>query len=527
MKAYDYAVLGVGEEEIAFKPKTDRAKQKTPQTIVFEDRASALEYMKAAEAEGYRFLNARNLDVTRALVKYGYFVKGPDGQFAQAHKKQNWGLLNTDYEPGDSLGLEDGKEAIILEILTGAPAGLAGVGVMFILEERDGHSLAVAADSVRHAPATASSEVLSINVATQHSRGKLLAGIVGGLFFVSVVVLFSIEGIHQNTLATRIDGFIGPTVSGLNSRSDLPANVPVGKNALWWIGEGVEFAGGGTTRSSGTMRSTWGGSTLSLTPRFDELDSILIVKGTLGEQKQYLRVPADMKPAPEFGFNPFKSKDAPPSSFVDRYGRVHSADEFKETIRTYGLQVWILNQKSSRIVGYKEFRAPDLLDSYDQGDPPRPVPLSALVEWIESLEHLEMRPIPPSLAEHYAEVKAGMTEGQVEQLLGKADKEVGGFQHRSKFWKLTSGPAQGVFVRFEAGKAVGDTEFGQNPDNFDRVKPGMSRNEVESIVGRPDKTIDTGDTTAEYWKIPAVPGQSVVVTFANGKARTIDIDKMP
>ena len=360
----------------------------------------------------------------------------------------------------------------------------------------------------------------------QHNRAKVLAGIAGGLFVVSIVVLFSVEGIHQDTLATMIDGFIGPTLSSLTSRSDLPANVPVGKNAVWWIGEGVEFAGGGNKKSTGSMRSFWGGGTFALVPRFEELDSIVIVKGSLGEERTYLSVPSGMSPAPEFGFNPFKSKDAPPSSFVDRYGHVHSADEFKETVRTYSLQVWILDLKSSRIVGYKELQAPHLLDSYDHGNPPRPVPLNDLVEWIESVEHLQKKPAPPLLAEHYAEVKAGMTEQQVEAILGKPDKEVGGFQHRSKFWILTSGPGQGVFVRFEAGKAVGDTEFGQNPNNFDRIKPGMSRNEVESIVGKPDDTSDTAEATVEHWKIPAVPGQSFVVTFRNGKAETIDVDKM-
>jgi hypothetical protein len=134
----DYAViLGVGQDGITFAPKSDRARQRTPEGMIFTDRANALDYMRAAEAEGYRFLNARNLDVTRGLVKYGYCVWDRDGQLTQARRTQNWGPLDTDYEAGDSLGVEDGKEGIILEILTGAPAVRAEVGVMFVLEERD------------------------------------------------------------------------------------------------------------------------------------------------------------------------------------------------------------------------------------------------------------------------------------------------------------------------------------------------------------------------------------------------------
>jgi hypothetical protein len=225
-----------------------------------------------------------------------------------------------------------------------------------------------------------------------HSLPKIAGAVVGGLIFVLFVVFFCVESNRQDTLATAIDGYIGHTLPTLGPMSDLSADVPVGKNAVWWIGEGVEFAGGGNKRSTGTMRSCWGGGTFGLAPRFEELNSIFIVKGTLGEEKDYLRVPAGMSPAPEFGFNPFKSKDAPPSAFIDRYGKTHSADEFKVTLRTYGLQVWILDVKSNRIVGYREFPAAHLQDSYDQDHTADEIHLSALVQWIGSLQKLEKKP---------------------------------------------------------------------------------------------------------------------------------------
>jgi hypothetical protein len=224
-----------------------------------------------------------------------------------------------------------------------------------------------------------------------HSLAKTVGAIAGGVLFLLLIALFCVENYQQGELATAIDSYIKPTLPTLSPMNNLGDTIPLGKNAVWWIGEGVEFAGRGTARSTGTMRSCWGGGELGLTPAFKELDSVVIVKGTLGEEKEYLRVPSDMSPAPEFGFNPFKSKDAPPTSFVDRYGKTHSADEFKVTLRTYGLQVWILDVKSNRIVGYREFPAAHLLDQYDQDHTADEVHLSALVQWIESLQKLEKK----------------------------------------------------------------------------------------------------------------------------------------
>ena len=221
---------------------------------------------------------------------------------------------------------------------------------------------------------------------------SVAGAVAGGLLFVLVIVFFCVADNRQDTLATDINGYIGHTLPTLSLMPDLPANVAVGNNAVWWIGEGVEFAGGGNTKSNGIMRSSWGGGTFALAPRFEELDSIFIVKGRLVEEKEYLRVPAGMSPTPDFVYNPFKSKDAAPSSFTDRYGNTHNADEFKQTLKTYGLQVWILDVKSNRIVGYREFPAALLQDNYDENHTADEVHLSALVQWIESLQKLKKKP---------------------------------------------------------------------------------------------------------------------------------------
>ncbi len=227
---------------------------------------------------------------------------------------------------------------------------------------------------------------------SNYSLVKILGAIGGGLLFFLLVVLFCIASRREDVLANAVNGYVEHILPTLSPIFDSPTGVAVGKNAVWWIGDGVQYAGGGTTRSNGTMRSSWGGGALSLAPRFEELDSILIVKGALGEEKQYLRVPAGMQPAPDLMFNPFKSKDASPSSFIDRYGKTHSADEFKLTLRTYGLQVWIVDVKSSRVVGYREFPAAPLLKEYDQNHTADEVDLRALVGWSESLVTLGRTP---------------------------------------------------------------------------------------------------------------------------------------
>jgi len=134
MKAMDYVVTGAGQER-TFTPRTDRAKQKTPELITFKDLPSALEFMKTAEADGYRFSGAELVDTTRKLVKYGYFAKASGGQLIP--RGQDLGPRDAVFEAGDSLGVRDGREGIVLNVVTGKVAELAGVGVMIVFEERE------------------------------------------------------------------------------------------------------------------------------------------------------------------------------------------------------------------------------------------------------------------------------------------------------------------------------------------------------------------------------------------------------
>ncbi len=133
MKPLDYVVTGAGRRR-TLTPLSDKAKQKTPEPLAFEDSESTLEFVKGAEAEGYTFSGAELVDTTRKLVKYGYFVSGRGGQLIQLG--QDWGPRDTVFEPGDSLGVKNGREDIILQVVTGKMAELAGVSVMIVLEER-------------------------------------------------------------------------------------------------------------------------------------------------------------------------------------------------------------------------------------------------------------------------------------------------------------------------------------------------------------------------------------------------------
>jgi hypothetical protein len=133
MKPMDYVVTGAGRER-TFTPRTDRAKERTPEPVIFKDLASSLDFMKAVEADGFRVSGAELVDSTRKLVRYGYFVSGPGGQLIP--RGHDMGPRDTVFEPGDSLGVKDGWEAIVRQVVTGKVAELAGCGVMILVEER-------------------------------------------------------------------------------------------------------------------------------------------------------------------------------------------------------------------------------------------------------------------------------------------------------------------------------------------------------------------------------------------------------
>lgn len=100
------------------------------------DNASALEFVKAGVADGYRFSGLEIVDREYKLVRYGYFVKTNE-QLVRAG--QDWGPPDPVFEPGDTYpgGPRAGKHATVLEVITGELEQKNGVGVMVILKERD------------------------------------------------------------------------------------------------------------------------------------------------------------------------------------------------------------------------------------------------------------------------------------------------------------------------------------------------------------------------------------------------------
>jgi len=69
-----------------------------------------------------------------AMFKYGYVVKLPSGLLVRAG--QDWGPTPDTYKAGDSLGVKNGKEGIVLAVVKGDEANLNGYDVMIVLEER-------------------------------------------------------------------------------------------------------------------------------------------------------------------------------------------------------------------------------------------------------------------------------------------------------------------------------------------------------------------------------------------------------
>lgn len=135
MKETDYVVAGTGAQR-TITARTDRAKRRTPVPVSFNDDVSALEFIRAANAEGYRFSGQELVDRECRLVRYGYFVKVSDNQLA--HAGHDWGPPDPVFEPGDVYpgGPRNGKEAVVLDIVTGDSAKMVGVDVMVVLEER-------------------------------------------------------------------------------------------------------------------------------------------------------------------------------------------------------------------------------------------------------------------------------------------------------------------------------------------------------------------------------------------------------
>jgi|SRR5580692_8497577 hypothetical protein len=136
MKQMDYSVSGSGAKR-TITPRSERAKKRTTEVQEFADNASALEFVDAGVAEGYRFSGREIVDHKYKLVKYGYFVRTDDGQFVRCG--QDWGPPDPVFEPGDIYpgGPRAGRHADIVSVVTGDEAKKNGVSVMMIVQERD------------------------------------------------------------------------------------------------------------------------------------------------------------------------------------------------------------------------------------------------------------------------------------------------------------------------------------------------------------------------------------------------------
>jgi hypothetical protein len=69
-----------------------------------------------------------------AMFNYGYIVRLPSGRLVPAG--QSWRPSIDSLRPEDSLGIRNGKEGIVLSVVTGEDAKKNGYDVMIILEER-------------------------------------------------------------------------------------------------------------------------------------------------------------------------------------------------------------------------------------------------------------------------------------------------------------------------------------------------------------------------------------------------------
>jgi hypothetical protein len=239
----------------------------------------------------------------------------------------------------------------------------------------------------REAEATSHSAVLKGDnppgrVYEKRSPLKIAAGITGCVLLVCLIALGFVNVPRSEDLTTKVDGQVRRLLPALRSTSGSPETTPISKYAVWWIGENATAAGGdGKNQPTGTLQSSSGGGLLGiLTPRFEELDAIVIVERTFGESQDYLALPKDMRPF-EIGFNPFGGA---PSQYIDRQGRIHNAEEFKKHLTTYGLHAWVTGPTSNRVVAYREFAAEHLLAQYDSPPSIEEVPQKALDSWIQS-----------------------------------------------------------------------------------------------------------------------------------------------
>ncbi len=133
----------------------------------------------------------------------------------------------------------------------------------------------------------------------------------------------------------------------------------------------------------------------------------------------------------------------------------------------------------------------------------------------------------PSLVGKTDQVQIGMTEAQVEALLGPPKTTVafgdeGGFQ---KLWgegdeSFAAGFADGKVVFMTGGRRTAAQLAPRVAENFAKVKEGMTQDEVRALLGPPTSTAGTASDKGAFqvwtWQGEA---RSYVVDFADGKVR--------
>lgn len=135
MKLMDYVVTGAGARR-TIAPRSERAKQRTPEAQEFATNDEALAFVRAGVAEGFRFSGQQLVDREYKLVRYGYFI---DTGGRLVRSGGDWGPPDPSFEPGDVYpgGPRNGKHADITAVITGDDAKRNGVDVMVIAKERD------------------------------------------------------------------------------------------------------------------------------------------------------------------------------------------------------------------------------------------------------------------------------------------------------------------------------------------------------------------------------------------------------
>lgn len=134
MKEMDYIISVYGASR-SIAPRSARAKARTPETLNFASPGEALPFVIQGVAEGFRFSGRELIDRTYRLVRYGYYVRLPDGR--AAFSGADWGPPDPVFEPGDVYpsGPKNGKVAVVVEVITGEQARVHMKDVIVMLEE--------------------------------------------------------------------------------------------------------------------------------------------------------------------------------------------------------------------------------------------------------------------------------------------------------------------------------------------------------------------------------------------------------